>query len=65
MKAPGLAVVIGGPKGPPAPPESEPELDDISDEEVAAFSELQAALDSGDAHTGALALKNFMKECGY
>lgn len=70
MKSPGLSIVMMGPKlkgkAPPAPA-SEPDADDTapSKEEVAAFSELLAAVKSGDASTGALALKNFLKECEY
>ena len=37
-----------------------------SDEETKAFSELKAALKSGDDETGAMALKNFIQICkGY
>jgi len=63
MKAPGLAIVMGG--KPPKAPASEPEMEGPSEEEVSAFTELQAALESGDAATGAMALKNFLSECGY
>ncbi len=63
MKAPGIALVLAGkPKGKPAEPDEDDE--GPSEEEVAAFAELQKAMKGGDAATGALALKNFMKECG-
>lgn len=64
----GLAIVLGGPKAAaPPPPDSEAEVESAgpSKEEVAAFKELQAAMKSGDASTGAMALKNFLRECGY
>jgi hypothetical protein len=65
-----LALILAGPppkKGLPASPSSEPDMDDAggpSAEEVSAFKEMQAAIKGGDAHTGAMALKNFLKECG-
>ena len=33
-------------------------------EEVAAFKELQSAFTKGDPTAGAMALKNFLMECG-
>lgn len=70
MKPKGLAeVIVAGPamkkKAPAAPPSSSGELEEgPSEEEVSAFSELQAAMKSGDPRMGAQALKNFIKECG-
>lgn len=62
----GLAILLSGPKkGLKSESAEEPDEDDSpSSEQIAAFKELAAALKSGDAKTGAMALKNFMHECG-
>lgn len=63
----GLAILLSGPKKglSSKKPEEEPDEDESpSSEQIAAFKELAAALKSGDAKTGAMALKNFMHECG-
>lgn len=71
MKANALMIAFGkgGPKGKDdAGDGDEQEHEDVgaSDDEVAAFRELKAALNGGDDETGALALKNFIAACkGY
>ena len=71
---PDLEIVVGAPaaKGKGVAPEvkerpgamdAEPDVAP-SQEEVAAFKELQSAFNKGDPMSGAMALKNFLHECG-
>lgn len=49
---------------PEAAEESDEPMEAPTQEEVAAFKELQSAFTKGDPTAGAMALKNFLMECG-